>query len=304
MSKLSVVISVYNEEKKIEECLKSVSFADEIIFVDNTSNDKTVDIARSYTSKIFIRPNSRMLNINKNFGFSKTSNEWILNLDSDEHIEKALREEIERIVKEDSSEFNGYKIPRKNIIFGKWIEHTGWYPDYQIRLFKKGKGKFPEKHVHELLKVEGNVGTLKGNIVHYNYETILQFLQKLANIYGPNEAEQKIAAGYKFEWQDSIRFPVKEFLSRFFAREGYKDGFHGLMLSLLMAFYHLIVFVSIWELQGFQEIEGGKILEGVETEFKKANKEFKFWIFNEKLKEIKNPVKKKSLSFLRKLKIK
>ncbi len=238
---VSVVISTFNSEEKIEDCLKSASWVSEIIVVDGTSSDKTLDIVRKYTSKIFVRPNHKMLNINKNFGFSKTSGEWILCLDSDERITTELQQEIREII---GNSVDGYWIPRKNIIFGKWMQHTGWYPDAQLRLFRRGKGKFLEEHVHEMIKVQGEVGQLREHILHYNYDSISQFIQKLGTIYGPNEAEQLIKKGYAFDWKDAIRFPVKEFLSRFFAREGYKDGFHGLMLSLLMAFYHFLIFAN------------------------------------------------------------
>jgi len=194
---LSVVISVYNGEKVLEDCLKSVAFAQEIIVVENSSTDKTAEIASKYTDKIFTRVNNPMLNINKNFGFSKATGNWILCLDADERITPELEAEIKRLNLDSNGKSDGYWIPRKNIIFGKWIEHTGWYPDYQLRLFRKSKGKFPEKHVHEMIKVEGETGYLKGDLLHYNYVTISQFLSKL-NIYVANEAEQLIAGGYKF----------------------------------------------------------------------------------------------------------
>src|SRR3989344_3756182 len=244
MGKLSVVISAFNEEKKIEDCLKSVSFADEIIFIDNSSTDSTSKIAKKHTSKVFVKENNPMLNVNKNFGFSKASEEWILSLDADERVSEKLREEIKSSIINHKSSVDGYWIPRKNIIFGKWIEHTGWYPDYQLRLFKKDKGKFEEKHVHEMIKLEGESKKLNNPIAHYNYENISQFLRKTL-LYAENEANQLIEKGYNFAWQDSIRFPIKEFISRFFAREGYRDGLHGLVLSLLMAFYHLIIFGNI-----------------------------------------------------------
>src|SRR3989344_5797566 len=137
MSKLSVAISAFNEERKIEDCLKSVSFADEIIFVDNSSTDQTLKIAKKYTLKVFTRENNLMLNVNKNFGFSKASEEWILSLDADERITDELKKEIKSIIKNNKKDVNGFWIPRKNKIFGKWMEHTGWYPDYQLRLLKK-----------------------------------------------------------------------------------------------------------------------------------------------------------------------
>ncbi len=299
---LSIVISTFNSEEKIEECLKSATFASEIIVVDGTSTDKTLDIVKKYTSKIFVRPNYPMLNINKNFGFSKATSDWILSLDADERITPELKEEVLSTINYRLSTLNGYWIPRKNIIFGKWMEHSGWYPDPQLRLFKKGKGKFPEEHVHEMVKVQGEVGSLDGHILHYNYDSISQFLQKLGTIYGPNEAEQLLKKGYNFDWRDAIRFPVKEFLSRFLAREGYKDGFHGLMLSLLMAFYHLIVFSYIWEKHKFKQIDDSTLLVDTEKELVQSSKEVFFWFSKEKIKLIKNPLRQIFHKILRKVK--
>ncbi|MBI2195601.1 MAG: glycosyltransferase family 2 protein [Candidatus Levybacteria bacterium] len=300
MTKLSVVISAYNAQDKIEDCLKSVQFADEIILVNNSSIDKTVEIAKKYTSKIFDRPNNPMLNVNKNYGFSKASGEWILCLDDDERITPELRDEVKlqisTPIKSESNlnaqNINGYFIPRRNIIFGKWIKHAGWYPDPQLRLFKRTKGKFEEKHVHEMVKVTGEVDYLKEHILHYNYQTISQFLHKMSNIYVPNEAKVLISKGYKANFADAIKFPLKEFLTRFFAQEGYKDGFHGIMLSLLMAFYHFCVFAFVWEEQGFPEIEQGNILDKSKREMAMAGKELKFWLINEKIKNTTNPVKR------------
>lgn len=290
MSKLSVVISAYNEEEKIKDCLASVSFADEIIFVDNSSTDKTLSIAKKFTSKTIKRENNPMLNVNKNFGFLKASGEWILSLDADERVTPELRKEIEKIILIEN-EISGYWIPRKNIIFGKWIENAGWYPDYQLRLFKKSKGKFEEKHVHEMINLDGESGKLNGPILHYNYENISQFLTKTI-LYTENEAMQMIQAGYIFAWQDALRLPVKEFLSRFFARKGYKDGLHGLVLSLLMSFYHLLVFARIWEKNNFTPYGGEEFMEETSREFKKIGGELRHWTRTAKNEKIKNPLVK------------
>ncbi|OGH41784.1 MAG: hypothetical protein A3H79_00415 [Candidatus Levybacteria bacterium RIFCSPLOWO2_02_FULL_36_8b] len=299
---LSVVVSVFNGEDVLDDCLKSASFADEIIVINNSSLDRTEKIACKYTDKIFTRPNNSMLNINKNFGFSKASGDWILSLDADERITPELQKEILSTINHELSTASGYWIPRKNIIFGKWIEHTGWYPDHQLRLFKRGKGRFPEEHVHEMVKVEGDVDYLKNNIIHNSYESISQFLNKLATIYGPNEAEQLIKKGYIFDWRDAIRFPVREFLSRFFAREGYRDGFHGLMLSLLMAFYHFIVFAYIWEKHKFKQINDEAMLAETEKEITQSSKDLFFWFSKEKAKLIRNPLKQIFHKILRKVK--
>jgi len=298
--KLSVVVSVFNGEKVLDGCLESASFASEIIVINNTSTDETLKIAKKHTDKIFTKSNNLMLNINKNFGFSKATGEWIFCLDADERISPELAEELKFQVKNVQEDVNGFWIPRKNIIFGKWIEYAGWYPDYQLRLFRKGKGKFPEEHVHEAIKINGKVEYLRNAIVHNNYESITQFLSKLTYIYGPNEAEQLIKNGYVFNWRDSIRFPVKEFLSRYFAREGYKDGFHGLMLSVLMGFYHFIVFSYIWEKQKFKQINDKAMLVETEKEIIKSSKDIFYWFSREKTKLTKNPL----LKIIRRIKIK
>ncbi len=299
--KLSVVISAYNEEKKITACLESVKWADEIIFIDNSSSDKTVEIAKKYTSKIFVTPNNLMLNVNKNFGFTKAQGNWILSLDADERITSGLAKEIKSKIQMQNFKTKGYFVPRKNIIFGKWIRYAGWYPDYQLRLFKKGFGKFEEKHVHEMIKLDGESEKLLTPMIHYNYETIDQFLRKLSTIYTSNEAEQLIKKGYVFNYLDAIRFPMREFLSRFFAREGYKDGFHGLILSLLMAFYHFIVFAKIWEQKKFISVDED-IVEGISEEMKKSEKDLRHWFLKIKISESKNPLRKLYLKLGNKLK--
>lgn len=292
MVKISIVISAFNEEKKIGDCLESVKWADEIILVNSGSTDETTEIAKQYSLKIFNRPNNLMLNVNKNFGFTKATGDWILSLDADERVTPELKEEIKSVISHQLSAISGYYIPRKNIIFGKWIRHTGWYPDHQLRLFKKGQGRFPERHVHEMVEITGEAGYLKEHIIHYNYETISQFLEKLIYIYAPNEAKELIRKGYNLNWRDAIRMPSKEFLTRFFAQEGYKDGFHGLVLSLLMAFYHLVIFVSLWEKQGFKEVASSDFLLETEKEFKTVGKDTDSWFFNEKIKTVKNVFKK------------
>jgi glycosyltransferase involved in cell wall biosynthesis len=293
MAKLSVVISAYNEEKKIAKCLESVDFADEIVVVDNSSLDKTSEIASKYTKHIYKQKNDpSAIDLQKNFGFSKATGDWVLSLDADETVSKELAGEIKSVINNQKSETSGYMIPRKNFIFGEWIKHTGWYPDFQLRLFKKGRGKFSQRHVHEKLNVEGEIGKLENHIIHQNYESISQFMHRATDTYCPNEADYLINNGYVFSSFDAIRFPFDEFVSRFFQREGYKDGLHGLMLSILMAFYRFLVFAYIWEKKEFIKENGNDFLEKTEDEFRKAEKDLRFWFFNEKKKAITNPIKK------------
>ena len=305
MSKVSVVISAFNEEKNIERCLKSLSFADEIVVVDNQSLDKTSELAKKYTKNVFTQKNNpKEIDLQKNFGFSKATGDWILSLDADEEVSPELADEIHKLLAiNHKSNVNGYWIPRKNFMFGKWIkENTGWYPDYQLRLFRKGKGKYQSQHVHEDLLVDGETEKLKEHFIHHNYDSISQYVNKIM-IYAPNEAADKLRNGYVFSYFDAIRFPLADFLNWFFARKGYKDGFHGLMLALMQGFYHFLVFAFIWEKQGFKEYDKSDFLEATDKEFKKAGREILFWISKEKLESIKNPVKKNLYRISRKIHI-
>ena len=288
MQKLTVVISVFNEEEKIEKCFKSVLFADEIILVDNSSTDKTREIAKKYATSIISQPNDPlMIDIQKNTGLKKAKNDWILSIDADEIVTSELRNEIEELLKKENLK-NGYFIPRKNIIFGKQIDYTGWYPDHQLRLFRKNKGEFKNTHVHEGIQVDGETDYLKEHMLHHNYETIIQFVQKNMINYAQNEANNLINKNYVLSPGDLISVPAKEFLSRYFARNGYKDGIHGLFLSLLMASSHLIVLAIVWEKKGFKEMDKKEVIRSTEKELGKFNKDLRYWFSKIKIDESKN----------------
>jgi (heptosyl)LPS beta-1,4-glucosyltransferase len=296
MSKISIVISAFNEEKNIERCLKSLAFADEIVVVDNSSSDNTIEIAKKYTDKVFTQKNNPAeIDLQKNFGFEKATNEWILSIDADEEVSPELADEVKKILEAKPSSIasiNGFWIPRKNFMFGKWIkENTGWYPDYQLRFFRKGQGKYVSKAVHKDLFVEGETEKLKEHIVHHNYDSIEQYVKKIL-IYAPNEAEEYLRGNYKFSYFDAIRFPLNDFMAWFFARKGYKDGFHGLVLALMQAFYHFLVFAFIWEKQGFKEYDKEDFLKDTEGEFKRAGKEILYWVTKEKLEALKSPLRR------------
>ena len=279
---LSVVISAHNEEEMLKDCLESVTWAEEIVVVDNESVDRTAEIAEEHRAKVFKRPNNPlMLNINKNFGCTKATGDWILSLDADERVSEKLSQEIKAILHGPSTSSHepvGFFIPRKNIIFGKWIEHGLWYPDYQLRLFRNGKGKFPGKHNHELLVVKGKTEKLREHIIHYNYTSTNQYVKKIMDYYSDNEVASFLESGKTIRWYDAIRMPASDFLTNFFARDGYKDGLHGLVLSLLQAFYMFIVFVKIWEKQGFWEYQSADFLQETKSELAGKGKELGYWI--------------------------
>jgi glycosyltransferase involved in cell wall biosynthesis len=273
---ISVVVNTYNEEINIARCLKSVSFVDEIIVCDMHSSDKTVEIARKLGAKIYYHQKEGFVEPARNFAISKATNEWILVLDADEEISATLAEKLKEIItnKEDISYM---EIPRKNIIFNKWMKASGWWPDYQVRFFKKGTVEWSDK-IHSKPKTKGQELRLLANedlaIIHHHYSSISQFVERM-NRYTDIQAKQISDDGYRFKWQDLIIKPVDEFLSRFFANQGFEDGLHGLALGLLQGFSHLLVYLKIWELEKFtqQSID----LKSLKTLTDKKNKEIVYW---------------------------
>lgn len=295
--KLSIVISTYNRAASLSRTLASVKpMADEIIVVDNESPDETTAVAKKFGAKVYVRPNNLMLNVNKNYGFTKASGDWILCLDDDEEITAELAREIKDAMK--AQDVSGYWIPRKNIIFGRFIQHGIWWPDQQLRLFKKDSGRYSEKHVHEYIEVEGATRVLKNPYIHYNYDTLAQFLDKMQRVYTDSEVNKYIASGYRVNWRDAIRFPVSDFLKLYFAQSGYKDGLHGLVLAMLQGFYSFIIFVKLWEREKFREVDISPA--AMFDEIHASGSDVTYWVYTAKMKEEKNPIVRLWYRLLRK----
>lgn len=296
MKKLSVAILTLNEEKNIRDCLESVRWADEIVVVDEKSTDKTVAIAKGYTKKIYLVDHLAMFHKNKQTAIDHCTHDWILQIDADERLTLDLAREIKQVLSSGSKEFAGYKMPRKNHIFGKWFSHTGWYPDYQVKLFRRGLGHYPKETVHEQIDVKGRLGTLTGDLLHENYQTVGQFVDRL-NRYTTNDAEFLQSRGETVVWSDAIKFPLDEFLKRFFLEEGYKDGMHGLILSLLQATNRLVVFAKIWEKQKFWPFPGADLRGAVIKTVGDARHDWYHWAAATE----KNPVKRLAYKLRKKL---
>lgn len=273
---ISVVINTYNEEKNIERAIKSVKWAQEIIVCDMYSDDNTAEVAKKMGAKVYLHKKLDYVEPARNFAISKASNEWILVLDPDEEIPEVLKERLMQIAGK-MKQINYVKIPRKNIIFGKWMRASMWWPDLNIRFFRKGVVKWGDK-IHRPPEVTGEGLDLaaeeKWAIVHHNYQTVAQFIDRM-NRYTTVEANQLKMDDYQFKWTDLIHQPTGEFLSRFFANKGYEDGLHGLALSLLQALSFLIVYLKVWESEKFKE-EDVSIKE-LETLKDQSGQELNWW---------------------------
>ena len=194
-TKVSVTLITLNAEKHLEECLNGVKWADEIILVDSGSADRTLDIAKKFGNCKVFDKKFEGFGHQKNFATSKASNQWIFNVDADEIVTDALRKEIEEALRE--PKFDAYYIPRKSFLGKRWIRGAGQWPDYQLRIYDRNKGRFEDKLVHERVTVQGRTAKLKNHFVHYNYESWQNFMAK-RNLYTTKEAETLIRK--KFVW--------------------------------------------------------------------------------------------------------
>lgn len=244
MTNFSVVVITKNEEANIGSCLESVRWADEIVVVDSFSTDKTIEIARRYTDRIFRNDNSGCLNINKNLGMEKATGDWILVLDADEVVPPELRTEIEGILKDDGRAPDGYSIIRKCNFLGKWMRHGGWH-EYEPKIAKKGKGNYP-MGLHDCLRINGKVGCLKNSLLHYNYINISEWTRKM-DFYTSLEANEMAEKDLKFDLWRAIYLPVAAFCRQYFVKEGYKDRLHGFVAAAFAAFYAFVKHVKLWE---------------------------------------------------------
>ena len=246
--KLSVCLATYNEEDYLGDCLESVRWADEVVIVDGQSTDGTVELARRYGARVLIRPNAPNPNVNKNLAFDEASGDWILCLDADERVEERLREEIEAILRQDGP-CDGYWIPRKNYFLGRWLRHGGEYPDWQLRLFRRGKGRFPGRTIHEFLEVKGSTGRLQGHLLHVgNFRGFAHYVDK-ANRYTDVDARALAREGYRPGFKGLVIRPALIFLRKYILWGGFLDGWMGFALAVLAAYYAFLRDVKVYELR-------------------------------------------------------
>ncbi|MBI2085936.1 glycosyltransferase family 2 protein [Candidatus Daviesbacteria bacterium] len=237
MKKLSIVLAVYNEEENLRQCLESVKdLAWEIVVVDGGSTDRTCQVAKDFGARIIDTDNPPLFHINKNKAIDAAKGEWILQLDADEIVTKDLTAEIKEAIEEPF--INGYWIPRKNFFLGRFLKKGGQYPDYTLRLYKKGKGRLPAKDVHEQALVQGQTGFLKADLLHVRDKTFAYYLEGF-NRYTDLLALQLQAAGFKNNFFAFVNFlffkPFFWFIKAYFRHLGLMDGFPGFIFALFSA---------------------------------------------------------------------
>jgi len=256
MKKISVAIATFNEETNIEKCLKSViDWVDEVIIVDGNSIDKTVDIARKYTSKIIVTDNPEIFHINKMKAINICKNDWILQLDADEEVTDKLKEEIlskvgDPLRDNGGNSINGYWIPRKNYFLGKFLSKGGQYPDFTMRLYKKSKGSLPCKSVHEQALIEGKTGYLTYPILHFPYPDFSHYLLHF-NTYTDLFSKEIIKNNIRFNFINYCEYfifkPIFWFILLYFRHKGFQDGFPGFVFSIFSSLRYPVSYIKAWE---------------------------------------------------------
>jgi glycosyltransferase involved in cell wall biosynthesis len=248
MQKVSAYIITKNVEKHIKQCIESLKWADEIVIIDDFSSDKTAEIAKSEGAKV-IEHKFEYFGAQRNFALTQLSYDWVLCLDSDERISEKLKEEILAQLK-DTPNADIFLAPRKSMFINKWIMHSGWYPDYRHPiLFNRKKAVYKDQLVHEDILYTGNKKAyFKGDILHYSYDSIKQFIKK-SDQYSDLSAKQMFERGKKAKLHNFIINPINMFIKMFIIRRGFLDGLTGFVLALLYSsFYTLMKYVKLWEL--------------------------------------------------------
>jgi glycosyltransferase involved in cell wall biosynthesis len=242
--RLSVTVITLDEAHRLRRCLESVAWADEVIVVDAESRDKTVQVAREFTDRVIVRPWAGFA-AQKNFALEQAAAEWILSLDADEEAAPELRDEIMAVVAGRGAH-DGYAVRRRNVFLDRWVRHGGLYPDWQVRLFRRGRGRFAERLVHESVTVDGTVGRLAGHLVHRSYESVSDFVER-ANRYSSLAARQMIRDGQVVGAGELLLRPLGRFLSMYLLKGGLLDGRRGLLLATLYAYYVFMRSAKAWE---------------------------------------------------------
>ena len=246
MATLSVALIVKNEEKNLTECLETVKWADEIVVLDAGSEDQTMEIAKQYTDKVFINADWQGYGIQRQRLQEFTSSDWVLMLDADERLTPELTTEIKQALIQNKKNIV-YSLPRLSWCFGRFIRHSGWYPDYVARLYAKENAQYNNKLVHEKLEYEEGMKLvkLKGDLLHYTYRDLEHYLVKSAG-YATAWADQKEARGKTSSLSQGFLHGIACFLKMYVFRLGFLDGKQGLLLAMLSGHSTFAKYADLW----------------------------------------------------------
>jgi len=244
---ISVLIITKNEQSNIEDCLKSVLWASEIIILDSGSSDDTKNISTKYTKNFHTNTDWQGFGIQKQRALEFANEDWVLFLDADERVSDELRDEIlQKVQSSLNNDINGYFIPRLSNYLGKDIYHCGWYPDYTLRLAKRSKCKFSTDIVHERMILDGCSAKLKNYLKHIPYKSISHHLLKI-DFYTSLSAEKKFLLARRISWNRIFINAFFAFFRTYFLKKGFLDGWRGLIISISSGFTVYIKYLKLME---------------------------------------------------------
>lgn len=247
---ISITIIGHNEAYHLKELLPTLGWADELIYVDCESEDQSFELAADLGCRAFRRPNNPNLNVNKAFAMEQAQSDWIFYLDPDERIPEELKNEILQKIAHPES-YRAFTLHRKNFYFGKWLKHGSQYPDTQLRLVRRKYARFPQKHVHERLQIDGQIGHLSNSFEHYPYLNISQYLKKF-DFYTTFEANFLYNSGVqpssKNAWKYWCWTPFSRFCRRYVLKGGFLDGWPGFFAALFDALNFMVRYFKLLEI--------------------------------------------------------
>jgi glycosyltransferase involved in cell wall biosynthesis len=243
---ISAIVRTYNEELNIRDCLESLKWADEIIVVDALSTDRTVEIAREYTDRVILQEWLGHIGQSQ-FVTDRTSNLWVFSLDADERVSPQLGEEILALDLE-SSPHDAYDMPRRHFFLQRWINHSGWYPDRNIRLFRKDRCRWGGYEPHDKIQVPGSLASLKNDLYHYIYRDMNHFAET-KNRYATRTARDHLTSGRKSTLIHFTLRPLFTFFDRYLIRLGILDGLAGYVISVMEAYGVFLKYLKLYEMQ-------------------------------------------------------
>ncbi len=246
-ARISACVTACNEERGIRRCLESLAWCDELVVIDSFSTDRTVEISREFTDRVYQHEWLGYIG-QKNLARKMTRFPWVLFLDADEELSPGLQAEIREALRCDGLRYAGYEFPRKVFYLGRWILHGEWYPDRKLRLFQRERGRTEGREPHDHVVVDGPVRNLRHPIHHFTYDDIRDHLDTM-NRFSTITAQQKHEDGRRFRWIDFLLRPPWRFLKAYVLRAGILDGRRGLIIAAVSAFGVTMKYAKLWEIE-------------------------------------------------------
>jgi glycosyltransferase involved in cell wall biosynthesis len=241
------LLPVFNNAATIRATLESIRWTDEVLVVDSFSSDNTLEICRKYGARVIQHEYINSAK-QKNWAVTQCSNEWVLEIDSDETLEENARSELEHAIEQAEPDVHAFGMPRKNYILGKWMRYAGLYPDLQVRLFRRAEGRWVEREVHAHVQARGRIETLSSHILHQSTPGLTNQLRNLDR-YTRYEADELKKNGKKFHGWRLLIHPWLIFLYRYLWLQGWRDGWRGFIICVYLSVYSFFMYAKLWEMQ-------------------------------------------------------